>query len=67
MPEHTAPRLPVIGSVHMTFLTKTVRWQPPMVKVLLGLIPVIASSVYFFGWRALAMLAVVNAAAWGVV
>lgn len=40
-----------------------VRWQPPMRKVLLALLPVIAQAIYFFGWRVLVMLAVANAAA----
>ena len=35
--------------------------QPPMTKVVYALIPLAAASVYFFGWRALAVLAVVNA------
>jgi Na+-transporting NADH:ubiquinone oxidoreductase subunit B len=39
-----------------------VQWQKPMVTVLIGLAPVIVSSVYFFGWRALAMLLLVNVA-----
>lgn len=34
--------------------------QAVMRKVLLALLPLAAASVYFFGWRSLAMLAVVN-------
>ncbi|NQU39622.1 MAG: RnfABCDGE type electron transport complex subunit D [Lentisphaerae bacterium] len=34
-----------------------------MTRVLLALVPVVVSSVYFFGWRVLFLLAVVNAAA----
>ena len=36
--------------------------QKPMVQVVYALAPLAAASVYFFGWRALAVLAVVNAA-----
>lgn len=36
--------------------------QKVMLQVLYALIPLAAASVYFFGWRALAVLAVVNAA-----
>ena len=35
--------------------------QAPMNSVLIALLPLVAASVYFFGWRALAVLAVVNA------
>lgn len=41
--------------------TMRIQWQKPMVTVLVGLIPVVLASVYLHGWRALAMLAVVNA------
>lgn len=40
-----------------------VRWQPPMVRVLQACIPLAVGSVYFFGWRTLLLLAVVNAVA----
>ncbi len=40
-----------------------VKWQPPMRRVLIALIPVIAEAVYFFGWRVVLLLAVANAAA----
>src|SRR4030042_1030965 len=40
-----------------------VAWQPPMRRVLYALIPVVAASVWFFGWRALVVVAVVNLAA----
>ncbi len=36
--------------------------QRPMNRVLLSLIPLVAAAVYFFGWRTLVVLAVVNAA-----
>jgi Na+-transporting NADH:ubiquinone oxidoreductase subunit B len=39
-----------------------IRWQLPMLHVLIGLIPIVLSAVYSFGWRALLMLLVVNAA-----
>lgn len=39
-----------------------VAWQLPMKRVLLALVPAVIASVYFFGWRALVVLAVVNAA-----
>ncbi len=38
-------------------------WQLPMKRVLYALIPLTAASVYFFGWRALIVLAVTNLAA----
>ena len=40
-----------------------VSWQPPMRRVLYALAPVVAASVWFFGWRALVVVAVVNLAA----
>lgn len=40
-----------------------VKWQKPMVTVLYGIAPIALSSIYFFGWRAAAMLAVCNLAA----
>ncbi len=36
--------------------------QPPMKKVIYALLPLFAASVYFFGWRSLLIMAVVNAA-----
>lgn len=36
--------------------------QPPMVRMLLALAPVLAAGTYFFGWRVLAMLAAALAA-----
>lgn len=39
-----------------------IKWQAPMVTVLTGLAPLAVSSIYFYGWRALVMLAVTNAA-----
>jgi Na+-transporting NADH:ubiquinone oxidoreductase subunit B len=38
-----------------------IQWQPPMTRVLWALTPAMAASVWFFGWRSVAMLAVVNA------
>ena len=40
-----------------------VAWQPPMRRVLYALVPLVAASVWFFGWRALVVVAVVNLAA----
>ncbi len=37
-----------------------IKAQKPMNQVLYALIPIAAASVYFFGWRSLCMLAVVN-------
>jgi len=39
-----------------------ITWQLPMKRVLSALVPAVVASVYFFGWRALVVLAVVNAA-----
>ena len=39
-----------------------INWQPPMVRVLYALIPLVLASVYFFGWRCLLVIGVVNAA-----
>jgi len=41
---------------------KWIRWQKPIQRVLYALIPIVLSSVYFFGWRVLLMLLLVNAA-----
>ncbi len=38
-------------------------WQQPMVRVVTALVPASLASIYFFGWRALVILAIVNAAA----
>jgi RnfABCDGE-type electron transport complex D subunit len=35
-----------------------IRWLPPMKKVLYALLPAAAASIYFFGWRALILIAV---------
>jgi len=43
-------------------VAKLIKWQLPMKRVLYALTPIMAASVYFYGWRALVMLAVVNAA-----
>ncbi len=42
---------------------KLINWQLPMKRVLYALIPIVAFSVYLFGWRALAMLVLCNALA----
>jgi Na+-transporting NADH:ubiquinone oxidoreductase subunit B len=44
------------------FMKSPVAWQPPMKRVLIALIPATAAAVYFFGWRALVLLAAVNLA-----
>ena len=36
--------------------------QPAMTRVLIALVPIAASAVYFFGWRVLAVLAICNVA-----
>ena len=41
---------------------KIINWQLPMKRVLYALVPIVVSSVYFFGWRALVVLIVANAA-----
>ncbi|MDD5706216.1 MAG: RnfABCDGE type electron transport complex subunit D [Kiritimatiellae bacterium] len=51
----------------MDLATKTVpwvKWQAPMVRVLRACVPLAVASVYFFGWRALAVLLVSNAFAY---
>ncbi len=45
---------------------KWINWQAPMQRVLFALVPTIVAAVYFYGWRALLMLLLVNAAAYGV-
>ncbi len=42
---------------------KLVKWQLPMKRVLYALVPILVSSVYFFGWRALLVVAVANVSA----
>ncbi|HOW52280.1 MAG TPA: RnfABCDGE type electron transport complex subunit D [bacterium] len=37
-----------------------IQWTPPMRRVLWALLPAMLCAVYFFGWRAVMMLAVVN-------
>ncbi|NQT93151.1 MAG: RnfABCDGE type electron transport complex subunit D, partial [Lentisphaerae bacterium] len=39
---------------------KLVKWQLPMRRVLVALVPVACASIYFFGWRALVMLVTAN-------
>ncbi len=39
-----------------------IRWQAPMSRVLYALVPAFLASVYFFGWRSLLVMLVVNAA-----
>jgi Na+-transporting NADH:ubiquinone oxidoreductase subunit B len=43
--------------------TPLVRWQPPMIAVMIACAPVVAASVYRFGWRSLAVIAVACAVA----
>jgi len=46
--------------------TKKVRlinWQLPMKRVLYSLVPIILSSIYFFGWRAFVLLVIANGVA----
>lgn len=40
-----------------------VRWQQPMTRVLLALVPVILEGIYLFGWRVVTLLVATNAAA----
>lgn len=40
-----------------------IKWQLPMQRVLYALVPIVLSSVYFYGWRALLMVVVANATA----
>jgi Na+-transporting NADH:ubiquinone oxidoreductase subunit B len=39
---------------------KLIQWQLPMKRVLYALIPAVIASIYFYGWRALIVLAIVN-------
>ena len=42
--------------------SKPILWQPMMARVMYALVPVVAASVYFFGWRSLVTLILVNIA-----
>jgi Na+-transporting NADH:ubiquinone oxidoreductase subunit B len=42
--------------------TSLILWQPMMVNVLYALVPIVIASVYFFGWRSLVALVIVNIA-----
>ncbi len=42
--------------------TALIKWQTPMVTVLVGLAPLTVASIYLFGWRALMMVAATNIA-----
>lgn len=37
-----------------------IKWQQPMTRVLIAVAPLAAAGVYWFGWRVLALLALVN-------
>ncbi len=39
---------------------KLINWQLPMKRVLYALAPIVASGVYFFGWRSLLIVALAN-------
>jgi Na+-transporting NADH:ubiquinone oxidoreductase subunit B len=41
---------------------KWIKWQKPIQRVLYGLVPTVIASVYFYGWRVLVMLLLVNIA-----
>ena len=41
---------------------KPIKWQKPIQRVLYGLAPIVISAVYFYGWRVIAMLLLVNVA-----
>jgi Na+-transporting NADH:ubiquinone oxidoreductase subunit B len=43
---------------------KLINWQLPMQRVLYALVPIVASGVYFFGWRSLLVVAVANLVAY---
>ncbi len=43
-----------------------IQWQTPMVRVLWACAPMVAASVYLFGWRTLALHALCAAVAYGV-
>ncbi|GAB6062069.1 RnfABCDGE type electron transport complex subunit D [Deferrisoma palaeochoriense] len=40
---------------------RLIRWQPNMAAVLTALVPAFVAAVYFYGWRAAAVVAVTNA------
>lgn len=40
---------------------KPILWQPMMVRMLYALLPISVASIYFFGWKSLLILLVVNA------
>ena len=42
--------------------TAWIKWQKPIQRVLYALVPIVISAVYFYGWRVLVMLLLVNAA-----
>lgn len=42
--------------------SKSINWQLPMKRVLYALMPIVASAVYFFGWRTILVLVVANVA-----
>lgn len=44
----------------MVKIDSVIQKQPIMLKVVYALIPLVIASVYFYGWRSLAVLAVVN-------
>ena len=46
--------------------TKFINWQRPMTHLFVALAPIAVSAVYFFGWRALLVMAVANAAGFAV-
>jgi len=39
-----------------------IKWQLPMKRVIYAMIPLVLASIYFFGWKSLAMLIAVNLA-----
>jgi len=43
-----------------------IKWQLPMRRVLLALFPIVLFSIYLFGWRVAVLLALCNAAAFGI-
>ena len=50
------------AATQMTDGKPWIKWQAPIRRVLYALAPVIATSIYFYGWRVLLLLAVVNIA-----
>ena len=47
----------------MATSTPLIKWQLPMKRVLYALVPIVISSIYFFGWRAILVLIACNLAA----